>query len=106
MTSDRIAFGNSSARGKGAAECGNALDVASELDLFCEERAAGVAVFGALISEVRFILSGKFCCQDEGDVVGYLFLLDETVPASILITQMPGGHGSPGKEVSQKFELK
>jgi hypothetical protein len=61
-----------------AAECGDALDVAPELDLLCEEGVTSLAVFGALIGEVRFVLCCEFYCGDEDGVVGHSVLLDET----------------------------
>jgi len=81
MAFEAIVLGDSAAEGKGAAECGDALDVAPELDLLGEEGVASLAVFGALVGEVRFVFCGEFCCGDK-DVVGHSVLLDETCHAS------------------------
>ena len=54
-----IVFRDFAAGGKGAAERGNALDVTAELDLLGEESVAGLAIFGALVGEVRFIRSAS-----------------------------------------------
>jgi hypothetical protein len=75
---ENIVFGDSTAGRKGAAECGDALDVAPEFDFFGEERVAGLAVFGALVGEVRFVVCGEFCYGDEEGVVGHSVLLNET----------------------------
>jgi hypothetical protein len=53
----------------------DALDVAPELDLLGEEGVASLAVFGALVGEVRFVPCGEFCCADEDGVVGHSVLL-------------------------------
>jgi hypothetical protein len=81
MAFEAIVFGNSAAGWKGAAKCGDALDVAPELDVLGEEGVASLTVFWALVGEGRFVLFGKFCCGDES-VVGHSVLLDETSRAS------------------------
>jgi hypothetical protein len=63
MASEGIVFGDSASRGKGAAECGNALDVAPELNFFGEEDVTSLAVFragwgSALCSLRRVLLRG------------------------------------------------
>jgi hypothetical protein len=83
MAFEGIVPGDTAAEGKGAAECGDALNVAPELDLLGEEGVAGLAVFRALVREVRLVLSGEFCCRDEDGVVGHSVLLDETCHASV-----------------------
>jgi hypothetical protein len=72
-----IVFGDYAARRKGAAQGGDALDVAPEIDLFSEENVASLAVFGALVGEVRLVLCGEFCSGDEDGVIGHSVLLDE-----------------------------
>ena len=70
-----IVFGDLAAGGKRTAECGDALDVAPELDFFGEEGVAGLAILGALVGEVGLVLYGEFCCRDEKDIVGHSVLL-------------------------------
>jgi len=83
MAFEGIVFGDSAAGGKGTAECGDVLDVAPEFDLLGEEGVASLAVFGALVGEMRFVLCGEFCCGDEDGVVGHSVLLDETCQSSV-----------------------
>jgi hypothetical protein len=78
-----IVFGDSAPGGKGAAESGDALDLAAELDLLGEKSVAGLAVFGALVGELRFVPCREPCCED--GVVGHSVLLDETCHAAALV---------------------
>ena len=71
MAFEGIIFGDSTAGGKGAAECGDALDLAPELDFFSEEHVAGLTVFWAFVGEMRFVLCGEFCCRDEDGAIGH-----------------------------------
>jgi hypothetical protein len=96
-----IVFGDSTVGRKGAAQGGDTLDMAPELDLVGEEGFAGLAVCEALVGKVRFILCGEFCCGDE-DVVGHSVLLDEPRHASAhsynaeapAVTDLQHGHRS------------
>jgi hypothetical protein len=64
MAFEGIVFGDFAAGGKGATECGDSLDVATELDLLSEEGIATPAIFGTLVREAGFVLCRKFCCLD------------------------------------------
>jgi hypothetical protein len=72
------------ASGEGRAECGDMLDMAAEFDLLGKEGVAGLAVFGALVGEVRFVHCGEFCCGCEDGVVGHSVLLDDTRYATLI----------------------
>jgi hypothetical protein len=75
MALEGIVFWNSAAGGKGATECGDALDVASEFDLLGKEDVASLAVFRVLVGKVRFVPCGEFCYGDEDGVVAIRFSL-------------------------------
>jgi hypothetical protein len=77
-----IVFGDSAPGGR-AAESGDALDLAAELDLLGKESVAGLAVFGDLVGELRFVPCREPCCED--GVVGHSVLLDETCHAAALV---------------------
>jgi hypothetical protein len=76
MAFEAIVFGDSAAGGKCAAKCGDALDVATELDLLGEEALRAWRYSGLSLGEVRSVLCGEFCCGDEDGVVGHSVLLD------------------------------
>jgi hypothetical protein len=75
MAFEGIVFGDFAAGGKGAAECGDPLDVAAELDLLDKEGIASPAILGSLVGEVGFVLCREFHCGDEDGVVGHSVLL-------------------------------
>ena len=54
-----IVFGDFTAGGKGAAEGCDVLDVSPELDLLGKEMVASLAIFRALIGEVRFVFAAS-----------------------------------------------
>jgi hypothetical protein len=72
-----IVFGGFAARRKVTTECGDALDVASQLDLLGEEKIASLTVGGALVGEMCFVLCRKFRCGARGGGGGHSVLLDE-----------------------------
>jgi hypothetical protein len=76
-------FRDFTAKGKGAAKCGNALNVTPELDLFGEQRVASLAVSGALVRKLCFIPCGELYRRNENGVVGHAILLGETCRVSV-----------------------
>ena len=68
-----------------------------ELDLLSEDGVASLTVFEALVGEVRFVLCGEFCCEDEEGVVGHS--MRRAMQAFILITLMPAVTDLCGKVI-------
>jgi|ERR1700683_264325 len=70
MSLEHIVFGDFAARGKGATQGGDPLNVSSELNLLGEEGVATPAIFGTLVGEVSFVLRQEFSCGDYEGIVG------------------------------------
>jgi hypothetical protein len=102
MAFEGIVFGDYTAWRKSAAQGGDTLNVTPELDLLGKQGVAALAVFAALVGEVRFILCGEFHCGDEGS----LCLEVRSVPLNALLVSGLSRSRNYGHIFSVEAELR